>query len=266
MSLTRAQPPALPPSRPGSGGHPDPNLTYAHDLVEFMYGPNAADFGAASDGDGDRNMILGNKFFVTPSDSVAVIAAYGQRCIPWLKGGIKGLARSMPTAAALDRVAAKLGVPFFETPTGWKVSGRLHTCVRTFARSRIPAPPPPVPRAVLRQPDGRGQVQRVRRGVVRHGQRPRAREGRHVGSAGLALYPGLPVRPHGVGGSMHALTLRAALCVRSNKDVPVGGKKVTVQQIVEEHWAEFGRNFFSRYDYEARPRSHVARLRHAPSC
>jgi phosphoglucomutase len=106
------------------GGHPDPNLTYAHDLVEIVYGENAPDFGAASDGDGDRNMILGQRFFVTPSDSLAVLAA-NATLVPGYKKGIAGIARSMPTSAAADRVAAKLGVPAFETPTGWKFFGNL---------------------------------------------------------------------------------------------------------------------------------------------
>ena len=84
-----------------AGGHPDPNLTYAEELVKTMYSEDAPDFGAASDGDGDRNMILGDNFFVTPSDSVAIIAANAQECIPYFKGGLKGLARSMPTAAGM---------------------------------------------------------------------------------------------------------------------------------------------------------------------
>ncbi|MDY6805881.1 MAG: alpha-D-glucose phosphate-specific phosphoglucomutase [Cyanobacteriota bacterium] len=106
------------------GGHPDPNLVYAHDLVEVMYGPDAPDFGAASDGDGDRNMILGRKFFVTPSDSLAVLAA-NAKLVPGYSGGLAGVARSMPTSAAADRVAAKLGIDCYETPTGWKFFGNL---------------------------------------------------------------------------------------------------------------------------------------------
>jgi phosphoglucomutase len=106
------------------GGHPDPNLTYAHELVEIMFGVDAPDFGAASDGDGDRNMILGRGFFVTPSDSLAVIAA-NAALAPGYAGGIAGIARSMPTSAAADRVAEKLGVPCYETPTGWKFFGNL---------------------------------------------------------------------------------------------------------------------------------------------
>ncbi len=106
------------------GGHPDPNLTYAHDLVERLFADDAPDFGAASDGDGDRNMILGRRFFVTPSDSLAVLAA-NAHCVPGYRAGLAGIARSMPTSQAADRVAARLGIPCFETPTGWKFFGNL---------------------------------------------------------------------------------------------------------------------------------------------
>jgi phosphoglucomutase len=106
------------------GGHPDPNLVHAHDLVAAMQGPDAPDFGAASDGDGDRNMILGRNFYVTPSDSLAVLAANATLC-PGYANGLAGIARSMPTSRAADRVAAKLGIPCYETPTGWKFFGTL---------------------------------------------------------------------------------------------------------------------------------------------
>lgn len=106
------------------GGHPDPNLVYAHDLVEIMFSDDAPDFGAASDGDGDRNMILGNNFFVNPSDSLAIIAA-NATLVPGYKDGLSGIARSMPTSQAADRVAEKLGVDCYETPTGWKFFGNL---------------------------------------------------------------------------------------------------------------------------------------------
>jgi phosphoglucomutase len=106
------------------GAHPDPNLVYAHELVELMYGDGAPDFGAASDGDGDRNMILGKRFFVTPSDSLAILAANAHR-VPGYAGGIRGVARSMPTSQAVDRVAEALGIACFETPTGWKFFGNL---------------------------------------------------------------------------------------------------------------------------------------------
>ncbi len=131
------------------GGHPDPNPTYAEDLIARMFaegsGPQSApdfgegreaapdfgegreaapDFGAASDGDGDRNMIVGRHFVVTPSDSLAVLAA-NAHLVPGYAAGLKGVARSMPTSAAVDRVAQKLGIPCFETPTGWKFFGNL---------------------------------------------------------------------------------------------------------------------------------------------
>ena len=107
------------------GHHPDPNLTYAADLVKMLESGQHG-FGAAFDGDGDRNMILGqNAFFVTPSDSLAVLAD-NLECIPYFKkGGIKGFARSMPTAGAVDLVAKKMGKEIFETPTGWKFFGNL---------------------------------------------------------------------------------------------------------------------------------------------
>ena len=106
------------------GGHPDPNLVYAHKLVAKMFGLNPPDLGAASDGDGDRNMILGPSFFVTPSDSLAVLAA-NAHLIPGYRDGLAGVARSMPTSAAVDRVAEKLEIPCYETPTGWKFFGNL---------------------------------------------------------------------------------------------------------------------------------------------
>jgi phosphoglucomutase len=106
------------------GGHPDPNLVYAHELVEQLFGDNAPNFGAASDGDGDRNMILGSHFFVNPSDSLAVLAA-NATLVPGYRNGLAGIARSMPTSAAADRVAAQLGIDCYETPTGWKFFGNL---------------------------------------------------------------------------------------------------------------------------------------------
>ncbi len=106
------------------GGHPDPNLVYAHDLVAQLFTDTGPDFGAASDGDGDRNMILGRNFFVTPSDSLAVLAA-NATLVPGYRHGLAGVARSMPTSQAVDRVAVKLGIPAFETPTGWKFFGNL---------------------------------------------------------------------------------------------------------------------------------------------
>ena len=106
------------------GGHPDPNMAHAKELTERLFSDNAPTFGAASDGDGDRNMIMGANVFVTPSDSLAIMAA-NAGCIPAYAKGISGVARSMPTSQAVDRVAAKLGLPCFETPTGWKYFGNL---------------------------------------------------------------------------------------------------------------------------------------------
>ena len=106
------------------GGHPDPNLTYAAELVAEMFGAGAPDFGAASDGDGDRNMILGPRCFVTPSDSLAVLVARAGD-VPAYGAGLSGVARSMPTSRAVDRVAARLGIACYETPTGWKYFGTL---------------------------------------------------------------------------------------------------------------------------------------------
>ncbi|MBI1217375.1 MAG: alpha-D-glucose phosphate-specific phosphoglucomutase [Rhodobacteraceae bacterium] len=106
------------------GHHPDPNPTWAHALMEEMFGPAAPDFGAASDGDGDRNMIVGRGIYVSPSDSLAVLAA-NAHLAPAYAGGLKGVARSMPTSAAVDRVARAMGIEAYETPTGWKFFGNL---------------------------------------------------------------------------------------------------------------------------------------------
>ena len=106
------------------GHHPDPNLVHAKDLYDRMMAPDAPDFGAASDGDGDRNLIIGRGRFITPSDSLAMLAA-NAHLAPAYAGGLKGIARSMPTSAAADRVAEKLGIPAYETPTGWKFFGNL---------------------------------------------------------------------------------------------------------------------------------------------
>ena len=106
------------------GHHPDPNLAHAHELAERMFSADAPTFGAASDGDGDRNMITGSNIFVTPSDSLAIMAA-NAHLIPAYAKGISGVARSMPTSQAVDRVAAKYNIPCYETPTGWKFFGNL---------------------------------------------------------------------------------------------------------------------------------------------
>lgn len=115
------------------GGHPDPNLTYARDLVDAVVHGNTLDFGAASDGDGDRNMILGRGCFVSPGDSLAVLLAHMRR-IPGYRDGLRGVARSMPTSRAVDHVARHLDLPCFETPTGWRFfcnlldAGRINLC------------------------------------------------------------------------------------------------------------------------------------------
>ncbi|CAI5517259.1 unnamed protein product [Closterium sp. Naga37s-1] len=182
------------------GGHPDPNLTYAEELVKIMYAPDAPDFGAASDGDGDRNMILGNNFFITPSDSVAIIAANSQAAIPYFAAGPKGLARSMPTSAALDRVATGLNLPFFEVPTGWKFFGNLMDAGTLSICGE---------------------------------------ESFGTGSDHIREKDGL-----------WAVLAWLSILAYRNKDVPVGGKLVSVGDVAREHWAQYGRNFFSRYDYE----------------
>ena len=175
------------------GGHPDPNLTYAHELVDAMRGPGAPDFGAASDGDGDRNMILGRDFFVTPSDSLAVLTA-NAALAPGYARGIAGVARSMPTSAAADRVAAALGVGCYETPTGWKFFGNLL-------------------------------------------------------DAGLATLCG--EESFGTGsnhirekdGLWAVLFWLSILAVRGQ----------SVENVVRDHWARYGRNFYTRHDYEEIP-------------
>jgi phosphoglucomutase len=106
------------------GHHPDPNLAHAKELAEIMFSPSAPTFGAASDGDGDRNMITGSNIFVTPSDSLAIMAA-NAHLIPAYAKGLSGVARSMPTSQAVDRVAARYNIPCYETPTGWKFFGNL---------------------------------------------------------------------------------------------------------------------------------------------
>jgi phosphoglucomutase len=112
------------PKEDFGGGHPDPNLVYAKELVDILFAADAPDFGAASDGDGDRNMVLGRRCFVTPSDSLAVLAA-NAHLTPGYRLGLAGIARSMPTSQAADRVAERLGIELFETPTGWKFFGNL---------------------------------------------------------------------------------------------------------------------------------------------
>ncbi|MCD7466678.1 hypothetical protein HAX54_003604 [Datura stramonium] len=181
-------------------GHPDPNLTYAEDLVNILYAENGPDFGAASDGDGDRNMILGRSFFVTPSDSVAIIAANAQDAIPYFQAGPKGLARSMPTSGSLDRVAQKLNLPFFEVPTGWKFFGNLMDAGKLSICGE---------------------------------------ESFGTGSDHIREKDGI-----------WAVLAWLSILAYRNKDKRSGEKLVSVADVVKEHWATYGRNFFSRYDYE----------------
>ncbi|ERM96310.1 hypothetical protein AMTRI_Chr09g35070 [Amborella trichopoda] len=188
------------PSEDFGQGHPDPNLTYAKELVDIMYGENAPDFGAASDGDGDRNMILGKGFFVTPSDSVAIIAANAQAAIPYFKNGPKGLARSMPTSGALDLVADKLNLPFFEVPTGWKFFGNLMDAGKLSICGE---------------------------------------ESFGTGSDHIREKDGI-----------WAVLAWLSIIAYRNKDKKVAEKLISVEDVVKEHWATYGRNFFSRYDYE----------------
>ncbi|HLD09964.1 MAG TPA: alpha-D-glucose phosphate-specific phosphoglucomutase, partial [Methylophilaceae bacterium] len=180
------------------GGHPDPNLTYAHELVEILYGDNAPDFGAASDGDGDRNMILGNHFFVTPSDSLAIIAA-NAKLAPGYAKGVAGIARSMPTSGAADRVAAALGIPCYETPTGWKFFGNLMDADK----------------------------------VTLCGE-----ESFGTGSSHVREKDGL----------WAVLFWLNILAVKKQS-----AKNQSVKEVVMAHWSEYGRNVYSRHDYEALP-------------
>jgi len=172
------------------GHHPDPNLVHARELVDMTRGKDAVDFAAASDGDGDRNMILGRDIFVTPSDSLAILAA-NARLIPAHKDGIAGVARSMPTSQAADRVADALGIECFETPTGWKFFGNLL-------------------------------------------------------DAGRIAFCG--EESFGTG-SDHVREKDGLWAVLAWLNV-LAGRKQSVADIVTDHWARYGRNYYSRHDYE----------------
>ena len=179
---------------PDFGGmHPDPNPTWAKDLMDEMMGDDAPDFGAASDGDGDRNMILGRGTYVSPSDSLAVLAA-NAHLAPGYKGGIRGIARSMPTSAAADRVAKELGVEAYETPTGWKFFGNLLD-------------------------SGRATIC--------------GEESFGTGSDHVREKDGL----------WAVLLWLNVLAVRGEG----------VEAILKAHWAKYGRNYYSRHDFEALP-------------
>ncbi|TIX85412.1 MAG: alpha-D-glucose phosphate-specific phosphoglucomutase, partial [Mesorhizobium sp.] len=172
------------------GHHPDPNLVHAKHLYDEMMGPDAPDFGAASDGDGDRNLIIGKGIFVTPSDSVAMLAA-NAHLAPGYKAGLKGIARSMPTSGAADRVAEKLGIGIYETPTGWKFFGNLLDAdMATICGEE---------------------------------------------SAGT--------------GSNHVREKDGLWAVLLWLNI-LAARGESAKQIVTEHWAAYGRNYYSRHDYE----------------
>ncbi len=172
------------------GGHPDPNLKYAAELVSIMFSENAPDFGAASDGDGDRNMILGNHFFVTPSDSLAIITANGH-IPPGYTGGLSGVARSMPTSQAVDLVAQGLSIPCYETPTGWKFFGNLLDAGKiTFC-----------------------------------GEESFGTGSNHIREK------------DGIWAILFWLNILA-------------DKRTSVAELVKKHWQEFGRNYYTRHDFE----------------
>ena len=173
------------------GGHPDPNPTYAKPLVDLMMGPDAPDFGAASDGDGDRNMVLGRGVYVTPSDSLAVLAA-NAHLAPGYAQGLAGVARSMPTSRAADRVAKKLGIGAYETPTGWKFFGTLLDAGKATLCGEE--------------------------------------------SAGT--------------GSNHVREKDGLWAVLLWLDI-LAVRRESVAEILRKHWAEFGRDYYSRHDYEA---------------
>ena len=173
------------------GGHPDPNPVYAASLVEAMFAADAPDFGAASDGDGDRNMIVGRGFVVTPSDSLAVLAA-NAHLVPGYARGLKGIARSMPTSRAADRVAAALGIACHETPTGWKFFGNLL-------------------------------------------------------DAGLATLCG---EESAGTGSDHLREKDGLWAVLFWLNILAARPGESVQAIVRDHWRRFGRDIYSRHDYE----------------
>jgi len=158
------------------------------------------EFGAAADGDADRNMILGKRFFVTPSDSVAIIAANAVEAIPYFSSGLKGVARSMPTSAALDVVAKSLNLRFFEVPTGWKFFGNLMDAGMCSVCGE---------------------------------------ESFGTGSDHIREKDGL-----------WAVLAWLSILAYKNKDNVDGGKLVTVEDIVRNHWASYGRHYYTRYDYE----------------
>merc|ERR1719284_833598 len=197
-------------------GHADPNLTYAVELVKTMgldKGGNKIEtpkppptFGAAADGDADRNMIMGSQFFVSPSDSLAIIVANAD-LIPQFKKGLKGCARSMPTSGALDIVAKKKGLTCFEVPTGWKFFGNLMDSGTKY----FPSKPTYTPFICGEESFGTGA------------DHVREKDGMWAVLAWLQILA---------------------------KKTEEAGKLVTVQDVAEAHWKEYGRNYYTRYDYE----------------
>ncbi len=172
------------------GGHPDPNLVHAHELVERMFGDNPPDIGAASDGDGDRNMVLGSNFYINPCDSLAVLAA-NANLIPAYAGKMTGVARSMPTSHAVDRVADRLGMDCYETPTGWKFFANLLDSGK----------------------------------VVLCGEESFGTSSNHVREK------------DGLWAVLFWLNVMAV-------------KQQSAAEIMQDHWREFGRDYFTRHDYE----------------
>ena len=181
------------PSPDFGGGHPDPNPIWAHELMSIMMGENAPDFGAASDGDGDRNMIVGRGAYVTPSDSLAVLAAHAD-CAPAFAGGLVGVARSMPTSAAVDRVADAKGLRCYETPTGWKFFGNLLDA---------------------------GEVRLC-------GEESAGTGGDHVREKD----------------GLWAVLLWLNILAKT---------KLSVSDLMRQHWQTYGRNYYTRHDFEAIP-------------
>lgn len=172
------------------GGHPDPNPVHAHELMKEMFSDAGPAFGAASDGDGDRNMIVGRHCYVTPSDSLAVLAA-NAHLAPGYADGLKGVARSMPTSRAVDRVAQALGIPSFETPTGWKFFGNLLDSNQ----------------------------------ATLCGEESAGTSSNHVREKD---------------GLWAVLLWLNILAVR----------KISVSELMRDHWLRFGRDYYSRHDYE----------------
>jgi phosphoglucomutase len=210
------------------GHHPDPNLTYAKNLVQTMglgetKPAQVPEFGAACDGDADRNMILGKSFFVTPSDSVALLAASAAEAIPYFKGGLKGVARSMPTSAALDRVAETKGLKCFETPTGWKYFGNAMDANQCSICGE--------------ESFGTGS------------DHVREKDGLWAVLAWLSVLAY-------VNKDQNRSLLETVAHAAPGLHLPGGGDKqkrqlVTVEHLVRSHWAKYGRNYYTRYDYES---------------